>query len=203
MNIKKEIKPSLKSVFEEFHHPNPNINKNAFADMHRFWLKESMLILIENLASTNIRLRRNSIKAIAYFGKDIVGNIVDLFFDREDQISRLSCIKILVIVASRNDLQDFRNDIQLVINTAIKDETAEMVLTVVSLLRQIGKASIPCLKRLCRDGNLLRAKASLTALIELKEDSTEKFLKSIYYDSSVDKLIRDCALEALTLNDKT
>ena len=32
-------------------------------------------ILIKNLDSDNIRLRRKSVKAIAYFGKDIVSNI--------------------------------------------------------------------------------------------------------------------------------
>ncbi len=201
MNIKKEIKPSLESIFEEFDHPNPNINKQAFSDMHRYWLEESMHILIKNLDSDNIRLRRKSVKAIAYFGKDIVSNIVDLFIENENHLLRLSCIKVLIIVASRYDLKHFEKKIYTIVSIAIKYETVEMVLSVVSLLRQLGEVSIPYLKELCRSSNLLRAKASLTALNEFRDPSIYKFIKNIYDDLSVDKLIRDCAYDVLALND--
>ena len=192
-------KPSLDNIFRDFDHPNPKINENAFEDMYRFWPNESIPRLFKNLDSTDITLRRKSVKAIASFGTDIIDKIGDLYFSREDEIHRLSCIKILVLVASRNCLNNFQDRIQAVINTAIESESAAMILLVVSLLRQLGKDSIPYLKELCKDSNLLKAKASMTALVELNEPSTKQFLISIYNDSSLNKLIRECANEALDL----
>ena len=75
-----------------------------------------------------------------------------------------------------------------------------MILIVISLLKQLGQSSIPLLKNLCRDKNVLRAKASLTALNELNDPSTEKFLESIYNDSCLDEMIRESAFQLLPLS---
>jgi len=192
-------KPSLDNIFRDFYHPNPNINLKSFEDMYIFWPNESIKILAKNLDSKDIKLRRKSVKAIAYFGKDIVDDIVEFYFSKEDEIYRLSCIKVLVLIASNNCLNNYKDKINRVIVTAIKSDSAEIILSVISLLRQLGECSIPYLKELCRDKNILKAKAAMTALIEFKEPSIKQFLLSIHNDSNLDKIIREFASEELYL----
>ncbi len=200
MSIYNQDIPSLECVFKDFDHPNPTINRKAFIDMHRFWLNESMIKLVANLNSEDLILRRKSVKAIASFGKDVVKDIVDLYSSNKDEVVRLSCIKILVLIASCYNMNDFADDVKGVLLTAVEYESSEMILIVISLLKQLGQSSIPLLKNLCRDKNVLRAKASLTALNELNDPSTEKFLESIYNDSCLDEMIRESAFQLLPLS---
>ncbi len=195
----KDNYPSLESLFNDLDHPNPNINKQAAIQMYRYWPKESKARLIQNLNSTNVDLRRKSVKALSLFGKDITTELINIYFSNTNYIIRVSCLKILVIVASNHNLMDFREEINKLINSAIKDDSTEITLTIISFLRQIGKDSLPCLKNLCRDENVLRAKAAITAIIEISDSSTQEFLKNISIDSSLDSLIRDSAAEALKI----
>ena len=111
----------------------------------------------------------------------------------------VSHLKILVNVASNYNLDDFKEEISHVIESALQDESAEMILVAISFLRQMGNSSIPYLKRLCRDKNILKAKAAITAIIEIKDDSIPPFILEISKDLSIDSLIRENAIEALSV----
>ena len=189
--------PTINDVLADFDHPNPNINRCAFKNMKEFWPRESIVILIRNLDSRNIPLRRKSVKALGYFGISIVKDIIQLYFSSKDNILKVSCLKVLVIVASNYCLNDFKEEMKKVIDAGIKDQSVEIILSTISLLRQIGEESLPYLKALCRDKNVLKAKAAITAISEIPEMSVDPFLKSIISDSSLDILVREGAYQAL------
>ncbi len=194
-------RPSIESLFLDLEHPNPNINEQAFFHMKRFWPKESKTRLLQNLDSKNVQIRRKSIKALSHFGVDIVDEIVQIYFSRHNNILKISCLKILVLIASRYELNRSIEKIEVLIQSAIKDDSPEITLIVISLLRQIGKDSLPKLKTLCRDKNLLRAKAAITALQEISDESNDAFLKDLLLDYNVDQFLRDCIIENMRVEE--
>tara|TARA_Y100001968_G_scaffold231863_1_gene214580 strand:+ start:3146 stop:3757 length:612 start_codon:yes stop_codon:yes gene_type:complete len=197
MNQSSDLTPSLNSLFEDLNHPNPNINIKAYIKMNEYWPEESMERLINNLDSKDIILRRKSIKALGCFGEKVLLPVSNLFFKSKDIVSRVSCLKILVLVASDINLQSLRPEVMDIIQLALNDDSAEMILTLVSFLKQIGSIGIPLLKNCCRDVNVLRARASVTAIGEINEPCIKKFLRELMEDNSVDIMVREAARESL------
>ena len=195
--LSKENIPPIEDILSDFEHPNPHINRVAFLNMKEYWPKESVAILIRNLDSKNVELRRKSVKGLGFFGKNIVKEIIKTYFSTKNKILKVSCLKVLIIIASNGSLDTFREEIKVLIESAIKDESAEVILTIVSFLRQNGEESLPYLKVLCRDKNVLKAKAAITAISEISEVSVDSFLKSIVNDLSLDKLVRESASQSL------
>ncbi len=196
----KEIIPTIKEIFDDLEHPNPNINRVAFLNMKEYWPKESIAILMRNLDCEDVELRRRSVKALGSFGTSIVKDIIQKYLFSKDKIFKVSCLKVLVIVASRNTLDNFKGELKILIDSAVKDQSAEVILTIISFLRQNGEDSIPYLKALCRDENVLKAKAAITAISEMNEISIGSFLESLIDDDSLDSLVRESAYLALNFN---
>ncbi len=190
---------TLENLFRDLNHPNPNINNLAFENMRRFWPEQSIERLIKNLDSTDISLRRISVKGLASFGIDIVSRVIGLYSYSNNEITKMSCLKILTIVASQYDLNNFKDELNNLIESALGKDSPEMILVSISLLRQIGQKSLPFLKLLCRDENLLKAKAAITALIEIKDPSLQLFLLELSRDNKIDILIRENAKDALVI----
>ena len=71
-----ETRPNLNDLFDDLDHPNPNINHRAFQAMYCFWPEESKLRLLHTLNSHDIEIRRKSVKALSYFGTEVI-KIVD------------------------------------------------------------------------------------------------------------------------------
>ena len=199
--LSKENIPPIEDILRDLEHPNPHINRVAFVNMKEYWPKESVAILIRNLDSKNVELRRKSVKGLGFFGKNIVNQIIQTYFSTKDGILKVSCLKVLVIIASNGPLDDFKGEIKVLIESAIKEESAEVILTIISFLRQNGEESLPYLKALCRDENVLKAKAAITAISEINEISVDSFLKSIVKDISLDALVRESASQSLDLSD--
>ena len=82
------------------------------------------------------------------------------------------------------------------IESAINDQSVEIILMIISFLRQNGEKSLPYLKSLCRDENVLKAKAAVTAISEINEISVDPFLQSIVNDSSLDQMVRESAFQS-------
>ncbi len=188
---------SLDDLFDDLDHPNPNINNQAYEKMARFWPEQSIQRLIKNLDSKNINLRRKSVKGIAYFGVDIVNKIINLYCSSNNEILKISCLKILTIVCFNYDLNHYHEELNSLIKSALEEDSPEMILLAISLLRQIGEKSLPLLKQLCKDINILKAKAAITALVEINHVSLQSFLLELSQDDQIDDFIRDNAKEAL------
>ena len=79
----------------------------------------------------------------------------------------------------------------LVVDLALKDSTPEIIFTVISLLRQLGKTGRNILMKTCRDKDLLRAKASISALLEMKDHSIDYLFDELLNDESIDPMIKE------------
>ena len=195
----KENIPTIEDIFSDFDHPNPHINRLAALNMREYWSEESIEILTRNLDSNNIELRRKSVKALGYFGKSIVKDIIEMYISSEEKTLKVSCLKVLVIVSSSHSLDDFEAEIKTLIESAVNDQSVEIILTIISFLRQNGEKTLPYLKCLCRDENVLKAKAAVTAISEINEISVGPFLQSIVNDSSLDEMVRESVFQAQNL----
>ena len=187
----------IDNLFNDLNHPNPNINIKAYEKMRRLWPEESIQRLIQNLDSKNIDIRRKSVKGIAYFGIETVDKIIRLYFSSNNETIMISCLKILTIIASEYELIEFREQLNLLIESALTKTSPEIILISISLLRQTGEKSAPLLKLLCRDKNILKAKAAITALTEINHSSIKLFLLELSKDNHIEDIIRDNAKEAL------
>ena len=195
----KENIPKIEDIFSDFDHPNPHINRLAALNMREYLSEESIEILTRNLDSNNIELRRKSVKALGSFGKSIVKDIIEMYISSEEKTLKVSCLKVLVIVSSSHSLDDFEAEIKTLIESAVNDQSVEIILTIISFLRQNGEKTLPYLKCLCRDENVLKAKAAVTAISEINEISVDPFLQSIVNDSSLDEMVRESASQAQNL----
>ena len=189
--------PSLKQLFDDLEHPNPYINNQAYIDMHSYWPKESKLRLINNLSSDDIVLRRKSVKALGTFGIEIIPSIQKKFFENEDIIFRISCLKVLVHICARNNIGKLSDDMLYLIRISIEYDNPELILSIVNLLRQLNIQGLPFLIDLCKDRNLLKAKSAIMSIIEIDHPSVKECLNNLIIDDSLDEFIRQSAKEAI------
>ena len=105
-------KPSLAKLFKDLEHPNPNINRQASMKMVLFWPNEAIPKLISSLDTSNTQYRRKLVKALGCFGSKSLDPVVKLFFDCDDQVIRISCLKILVQIASLENYNFVPNKIK-------------------------------------------------------------------------------------------
>ena len=199
MSINKDSLPSVDQLFKDFEHPNPNINRSACICMKELYPQESISKLIRNLDTKDVDLRRKSVICLSYFGEEVFLPISNLFYSTNNNITRVSCLKVFIKLASFSKDYQSREDLFDLIKIAIEDNSYEMILTAISLLRQLENKSIPFLKKLCRDNNMLKAKASITAISELNDTSILSFLNELAEDDSLDKFIREAAIDAISL----
>ena len=191
MDIENESIPSIDKLFEEFDHPNPYINKRACISMSKYYRDDSIQRLIKKLQDNDIEIRRKSVICLACFGRQVILPVCTLFHSNEDRVIRVCCLKVLVKLTSEIQVDQFKDEIFEIINVALEDENPEVILTVISLLRQLENLGTPYLKKLCKDKNILKAKAAVTAISELKNASIPKFLEELASDNSIDSFIRD------------
>jgi len=126
-------------LYQDFLHPNPNINSQAFLILKKEFEVKFMNNLIANLKQEDIVIRRKSILALGRFGEKTLKSIVPLYMDTNNLTVKVSCLKTMIKVVVNFDLEQLTNEEMLVVDLALKDSSPEMILTVISLLRQLGK----------------------------------------------------------------
>ncbi len=197
MEEKIQEKPTLESLFEDLCHPNPNINKKAYLKMIEYWPKESMSRLLDNLDHADIALRRISVKALGAFGASILLPITKTFYLTNSKVWQTSCLKVFVQVASDGYASEFPHEAIVVINQAFEDDTPEIILTVIPLLKLMGEMGYPLLLKACADKNILRSFAAITAIVETNSPKANDFLKEVAERDSTDKFVKKRIEEAL------
>ncbi len=191
-------KPDLDLLFEDLTHPNPNINKKAFIAMAHYWPEHALPRLIDNLDDPNIHFRRVIIKAIGIFGKDALAPLVREYQLANNRTMRTSCMKAFVQVAVNLEGEKFPDEVMDLIESAIHDDTPEIVLTVISLLKLLGNQGVPLLLAICReDKNVLRIAAAVTALGEMNNEYILECFKDLLADEFTDPLVRDSVKESI------
>ncbi len=178
-------------LYQDFLHPNPNISSQAFLILRKEFEIKFMNNLIENLKEEDLFIRRKSILALGRFGEKTLKSIVSLYMDTNNTTVKVSCLKTMIKVVVNFNLEELNQDDMLVIDLAIKDRAPEMILTVISLLRQLGITGRNILMKTCRDKDLLRAKASISALLEMKDQTVDDLFDQLLNDESIDPMIKE------------
>ena len=178
-------------LYQDFLHPNPNINSQAFLILRKEFEVEFMNNLLANLKEEDLFLRRKSILALGRFGEKTLKSIVPLYMETNNRIVKISCIKTMIKVIINFNLEELTKEEMLIVDLALKDEAPEMILTVISLLRQLGKTGRNYLMKTCRDKNLLRAKASISALLEMRDQNVDDLFNELLNDKFIDPMIKE------------
>ena len=178
-------------LYQDFLHPNPNINSQAFLILRKEFEVEFMDNLLDNLNDEDLLIRRKSILALGMFGEKTLKSIVPIYMDTNNTIVKVSCLKTMIKVVVNFNLEELTQEEMLVVDLALKDCSPEIILTVISLLRQLGETGRNILMKTCRDKDLLRAKASISALLEMKDQSVDDLFEELLNDKSIDPMIKE------------
>ena len=186
LDLKKYIE-----IYKDFMHPNPNIYSQAFLILREEFEVEFMEQLLTNLKEDDLFIRRKSIWALGMFGEKTLKSIVPLYMETDNTTVKVSCLKTMIKVVVNSDLEEFTHEEMLVVDLALKDGSPEIILTVISLLRQLGITGRNILMHTCRDKNLLMAKASISALLEMKDETVIDLFDELLNDESIDSIIKE------------
>ena len=186
LDLKKYIE-----LYQDFLHPNPNINSQAFLILRKEFEVTFMDNLLANLKEEDLLIRRKSILALGRFGQKTLNSIVPLYINTNNRTVKVSCLKTMIKVVVNFNLNELNKDEMIVVNLALKDCAPEVILSVISLLRQLGDAGRNILMKTCRDKNLLKAKASISALLEMKDQNVDDLFDELLNDKSIDPMIID------------
>ena len=178
-------------LYKDFLHPNPNINSQATFLLKKEFRVKFMNDLMNNLTEEDLIIRRKSILALGEYGEGIFNLIVPLYFKSVDKTVKVSCLKTIIKVIVNFNLVKLSKDVMLVIDTALQDSSPEIILSVISILRQLGLDGRDILMKTCRDKDLLRAKASVSALLEMKDQTVDDFFDELLNDKSIDPMIKE------------
>ena len=97
----------------------------------------------------------------------------------------------MIKVVVNFNLEELTHEEMLVVDLALKEGDPEIILTVISLLRQLGQTGRSILMKTCRDKDLLRAKASISALLEMKDQTVDDLFDELLNDQSIDPMIKE------------
>ena len=156
-------------VYQDFLHPNPNINSKAILILKDEFEAQFMDNLLSNLKEKDLFIRRKSILALGMFGRKILKSIVLMYKETQEKNVKVACLKTMIKVILNSNLEELNDEEMSVVDLALKDNEPEIILTVISLLRLLGANGRSILIKTCRDRDLLKAKASITALLEMKD----------------------------------
>ena len=188
MHDKYDLKPDIDILFDDLSHPNPNINYKATLLMVKYWPDTSVKRLIKNLGEKDVKLRRNSVRALSLF----VGKCEDLLFDlfnyKKDEVVRISCLKVFTLIASKSERKE---EILELINMALQIDSSQISIAAITCLRQLGVLALPKLKEICGGEDTFKAKAALTAFAELNDPFMEDFLSFLLKSTNLDNNIRE------------
>ena len=178
-------------LYHDFVHPNPNISYQAFLKLRKQFKDKFIENLLANFKEEDIFIRRKSILALGMFGEKTLEKIVSLYLHTNNRTVKVSCLKTMIKLVVNFNLDELTKEEMLVVDLALKDDAPEITLTVISLLRQLGKTGRNILIKICRDKDLLRAKASISALLEMKDQTVSDLFDELINDKSIDPLIKE------------
>jgi len=178
-------------LYQDFLHPNPNINSQATFLLRKEFRIKFMNNLLINLKEEDLVIRRKSILALSEYGEEILKLIVPLYLNTQSKIVKVSCLKTIIKVIVNFNLEKLDQEAMKVVDSAIKDSSPEIILSVIPLLRQLGINGRDILMKTCRDKDLLRAKASVSALLEMKDETVNDFFNELLEDQSINSMIKE------------
>ena len=178
-------------LYQDFLHPNPNINSQAIFLLRKEFRVEFMKNLLDNIKEDDLVIRRKSILALGEYGEEILYLIVPLYLNSNNNIVKVSCLKTILKVIVNFNLKELNQDMMSILDIGLKDSSPEIILSVISILRQLGLNGRNVLIRTSRNKDLLIAKASVSALLEMKDQTVEDLFDELLNDKSIDPMIKE------------
>ena len=178
-------------LYRDFLHPNPKISFQAIFHLRKDFRVKFKNNLLSNLKEEDLIIRRKSILALGEYGEEILKSILLLYSNSKDKTIKVSCLKIIIKVIVNLDLKQLNQAAMRVIESALEESSPEIILTVISLLRQLGKNGRDMLIKTSRDKDLLKAKASVSALLEIKDQTVDNLFDELLHDKSIDPMIKE------------
>ena len=179
-------------LYKDFLHSNPNIYYQAIFLLKKDFKVQFMNNLLNNLKEDDLILRRKSILALGEYGEEVLKLIVNLYFNNNNNNTiKVSCLKTIIKVIVNFNLKQLSQDVMSVVDSALKDNSPEIILSVISLLRQLGLKGKYLLMKTCRDKDLLKAKASISALLEMKDQDVDDLFNELLNDKSIDPMVKE------------
>jgi len=178
-------------LYRDFLHPNPKISFQAIFHLRKDFRVKFKNNLLSNLKEEDLTIRRKSILALGEYGEEILKSILLLYSNSKDKTIKVSCLKIIIKVIVNLDLKQLNQAAMRVIESALEESSPEIILTVISLLRQLGKNGRDMLIKTSRDKDLLKAKASVSALLEMKDQTVDNLFDELLHDKSIDPMIKE------------
>ena len=178
-------------LYQDFLHPNPNINSQAIFLLRKEFRVQFMKNLLTNLQEEDVVIRRKSILALGQYGEEVLNSIVPLYLNSKNKILKVSCLKIIIKVIVNFNLKQLNKDVMKLVDLAIKDSSPEIILSVISLLRQLGLNGRDILMKTSRDKDLLKAKASVSALLEMQDQKVKDLFDELLNDKLIDSMIKE------------
>ena len=178
-------------LYRDFLHLNPNIYSKAIFSLRKEFRHEFMKDLLANLKKEDIVIRRKSIQALGEYGEEVFNLIVPLYSNSQSQTIKVSCLKTIIKVVVNFNLKKLDQELMSVLLIAIKDSSPEIILSVISIFRQLGTNGRDVLMQTCRDKDILRAKASISALLEMKDQYVNNLFNELLNDESTDPMIKE------------
>ena len=178
-------------LYRDFLHPNPKISFQAIFHLRKDFRVKFKNNLLSNLKEEDLIIRRKSILALGEYGEEILKSILLLYSNSKDKTIKVSCLKIIIKVIVNLDLKQLNQAAMRVIESALEESSPEIILTVISLLRQLGKKGRDMLIKTSRDKDLLKAKASVSALLEIKDQTVDNLFDELLNDKSIDPMIKE------------
>ena len=182
---------SYQKLYQDFLHPNPNINNKAVSKLKYEFPSQFMRMLLNNLNNEDIVLRRKSILALGEYGEESFKDIVQLYLNTNNKIIKVSCLKSIIKGVVNYDLKNVNEEVMSIVNLAINEDYPEIILSVISLLKLLGLQGRSILMKMSKDKDLLKAKASVSVLMEINDPLVDIHLKELFNDDSIDPMIRD------------
>ena len=178
-------------LYKDFLHSNPNIYYQAIFLLKKDFKVQFMNNLLNNLKEDDLILRRKSILALGEYGEEVLKLIVNLYLNTNNNTIKVSCLKTIIKVIVNFNLKQLSQDVMSVVDSALKDNSPEIILSVISLLRQLGLKGKYLLMKTCRDKDLLKAKASISALLEMKDQDVDDLFNELLNDESIDPMVKE------------
>ncbi len=178
-------------LYKDFLHSNPNIYYQAIFLLKKDFKVQFMNNLLNNLKEDDLILRRKSILALGEYGEEVLKLIVNLYLNTNNNTIKVSCLKTIIKVIVNFNLKQLSQDVMSVVDSALKDNSPEIILSVISLLRQLGLKGKYLLMKTCRDKDLLKAKASISALLEMKDQDVDDLFNELLNDKSIDPMVKE------------
>ena len=178
-------------LYKDFLHSNPNIYYQAIFLLKKDFKVQFKNNLLNNLKEDDLILRRKSILALGEYGEEVLKLIVNLYLNTNNNTIKVSCLKTIIKVIVNFNLKQLSPDVMSVVDSALKDNSPEIILSVISLLRQLGLKGKYLLMKTCRDKDLLKAKASISALLEMKDQDVDDLFNELLNDKSIDPMVKE------------